>query len=70
MRACLAAWRDGKDLVEIGAYKPGSNPRLDVALTRLEAIQAFLRQGVREASVLSETIALLGLIAKDMEAPA
>jgi len=68
VRACLAAWRDGKDLVEIGAYKPGSNPRLDVALARLEAIQAFLRQGMRETTPLSETIELLGLIGKDMEA--
>jgi flagellum-specific ATP synthase len=68
VRSCLAAWRDGKDLVEIGAYKPGSNPRLDTALARLEAIQAFLRQGVRETTPLAETIELLGLIAGDAEA--
>ena len=65
VRACLAAWREGRDLVEIGAYKSGSNPRLDVALTRLEAIQAFLRQGVRETTPLSETLELLALIGKD-----
>ena len=68
VRACLAAWRDGKDLVEIGAYKAGSNRRLDVALARLDAIQAFLRQGVRETTSLAETNELLALIAQDAEA--
>jgi flagellum-specific ATP synthase len=67
VRTCLAAWREGKDLVEIGAYKSGSNPRLDVALSRLEAIQAFLRQDVHETTPLAETIELLSMIAAQAE---
>jgi flagellum-specific ATP synthase len=70
VRACLSAWRDGRDLVEIGAYKAGSNRRLDVALSRLEAIRAFLRQGVRESTPLAESMELLALIAEGAEAGA
>jgi FliI/YscN family ATPase len=59
MRADLAAWREGRDLVEIGAYKPGTNAALDGALSRREAIEAFLRQGQREVASLAETMAAL-----------
>ncbi len=44
LRALLAAWADGRDLVEIGAYEPGANPGLDEYLARREAIDDFLRQ--------------------------
>ncbi len=62
IRSCLAAWKEGKDLVEIGAYRPGTNPRLDTAIAHMEAIQTFLRQDVHEHSALSETRELLGMI--------
>ena len=46
LRKLLAARRDAKDLVEIGAYVPGSNPLVDRALDKSEAIDQFLRQPV------------------------
>jgi FliI/YscN family ATPase len=62
LRESLAAWKDGRDLVEIGAYKPGTNPELDLALAVLPRIEAFLCQGMHEVSTLEETrAALLGL---------
>ncbi|MCC6408118.1 MAG: FliI/YscN family ATPase [Planctomycetes bacterium] len=64
VRELLAAYREGRDLVEIGAYKPGTNPRLDMALRLMPALQIFLRQGQREPSSLDETVALLGAIAE------
>jgi flagellum-specific ATP synthase len=60
----MAAHKEGKDLIEIGAYKAGGNPRLDQALARLPAIEAFLRQGVRETTTLAETKELLALVAR------
>lgn len=63
VRELLAAWREGRDLVEIGAYKSGTNPRLDTALKLLPALQIFLRQTQRESSPFAETVALLGAIA-------
>ena len=46
LRQLLAARRDAKDLVEIGAYVPGSNPRVDLALDKSVAIDHFLCQPV------------------------
>ncbi len=48
LRRLLAARRDAKDLVEIGAYVPGSNPVVDRALEQSDAIDGFLRQDLDE----------------------
>jgi len=44
VREWMAAIRDSEDLVSVGAYVPGSNPRIDEARARREAIDAFLCQ--------------------------
>jgi FliI/YscN family ATPase len=44
VREWMAAIRDSEDLVSVGAYVPGSNPRIDDARSRREAIEAFLCQ--------------------------
>ncbi|MGE3621766.1 MAG: FliI/YscN family ATPase [Acidimicrobiia bacterium] len=43
VRRLLAAHRDARDLVEIGAYVAGSNPLVDRALVLQPEIEAFLR---------------------------
>jgi FliI/YscN family ATPase len=64
LRELLAAWREGRDLVEIGAYKAGTNARLDQAIRMRPALDAFLRQPLSESSPFEETTALLAQIAK------
>ncbi len=44
LREWLATIRDSEDLVSVGAYVKGANPRLDQALERRDAIRAFLCQ--------------------------
>ncbi len=44
LRTLLAAWADGRDLVEIGAYEPGTSAALDEYLARRHAIDDFLCQ--------------------------
>lgn len=44
LRRLLAAHRDAKDLIEIGAYVPGTNPAVDRALYLQPVIDIFLRQ--------------------------
>jgi len=44
LRSLLAAWADGRDLVEIGAYQAGNNAALDEYMARQEEIMDFLRQ--------------------------
>jgi flagellum-specific ATP synthase len=62
IRELLAAFRDGRDLVDVGAYQPGSNRVLDTALERMPMIEAFLRQDVDDPTTLEETVQVLGLI--------
>jgi flagellum-specific ATP synthase len=48
MRALMAAYRDARDLVEIGAYVAGTNPLVDRAIQLHEATDGFLRQDLDE----------------------
>ncbi|MGE3957509.1 MAG: FliI/YscN family ATPase [Vicinamibacterales bacterium] len=44
VREWLATLRDSDDLVSVGAYVAGSNPRIDEALAKRDAVDGFLRQ--------------------------
>jgi flagellum-specific ATP synthase len=44
----MAAHREVRELVEIGAYVPGTNPEADRATAVWPEITAFLRQGLDE----------------------
>jgi flagellar biosynthesis/type III secretory pathway ATPase len=54
VRDILSTHRDAEDLVNIGAYVAGSNPRVDHALARIDQVRAFLRQGIYEASTFDD----------------
>ena len=49
IRNILATYRRAEDLVNIGAYAQGSNPTIDYALTYIEKVNDFLKQGVDKA---------------------
>ncbi len=55
LRRLLAAHRDVKELVEIGAYAPGSDPDADAAIALANPINEFLRQDLDAPSGLAET---------------
>lgn len=55
LRQLLAAYREAKDLVEIGAYQRGSNPLVDEALEKRDAIDAFLQQDTHEPAAFDDT---------------
>lgn len=59
LRRLLAAYRNVKELVEIGAYVAGSDPDADAALALMPAIDAFLRQDMDDATPAAETWAAL-----------
>ncbi|MGM0502033.1 MAG: flagellar protein export ATPase FliI [Bacillota bacterium] len=56
LRQNLATYEESKDLVNIGAYEEGSDPKLDYALSKLDAIYDFLQQGTKEKSTYQETV--------------
>jgi flagellum-specific ATP synthase len=62
LRRLLAAHRDAKELIEIGAYVPGSNPLVDRARELGPAIDAFLRQDLHDASSASSAWAALSAL--------
>jgi flagellum-specific ATP synthase len=61
VRDLLAAYRDSADLIEVGAYQPGSNPRVDRALACLTQLNGVLRQGPAQRCTLEETVRQLSL---------
>jgi flagellum-specific ATP synthase len=56
VRDVLATYKDAEDLINIGAYVPGSNPRVDFALSKIEGVRHFLRQGIYETSSHEQTL--------------
>jgi type III secretion protein N (ATPase) len=55
VRELLAAYEQKRDLILLGAYKSGSDPRIDTAIAKHDSIARFLRQGLRETATPEET---------------
>jgi len=65
LRRLLAAYAGSEDLINIGAYRPGTNPEIDEAMAKQEGLNRFLRQEVEEKVSLPDTLeALFKLAAK------
>jgi flagellum-specific ATP synthase len=62
LRKLLAAARDAKDLIEIGAYVAGTNPMVDRAVILADFIEAFLCQDVQDTQAAERSWALLGAL--------
>lgn len=58
-RSIMATYREAEDLINIGAYSAGNNPRIDLAIKKIDAVKAFLQQDVSEKMAIDETIAKL-----------
>lgn len=56
LRETLAVYKDAEDLINIGAYKPGSNPKIDKAVKAIDGIIEFLRQDVSDPSNFHNTL--------------
>ena len=60
VRGWMAAIRDTEDLVSVGAYVPGANPRVDEARARVDAIEAFLCQPADTLCGFADAVGALG----------
>ena len=65
--ATLATYQEAEDLINIGAYVRGSNPRIDYALDKIESVIAYLKQPVEEKSSLDESQAVLEQMFADFQ---
>jgi len=64
LREVLARYSEAEDLINIGAYVKGSNPKIDYALTKIDPVNEFLKQGTFEKVDYQQTVRrLLGIFA-------
>jgi flagellum-specific ATP synthase len=56
IKEVLATHRKAEDLINIGAYAAGSNPKIDYAIEMIDPINRFLRQGINERTSFEESI--------------
>lgn len=59
MRNILGLYQKNADLINIGAYKKGTNRAVDDAIDKYPAIDNFLKQGTKEAFTYDETVELM-----------
>ena len=59
LRSLQATYQEAEDLINIGAYSPGSNPEIDRAIEKNPGIREFLRQGVMERVDFADTVTRL-----------
>lgn len=64
IRDILSLYEKNEDLISIGAYKSGTNPKLDVAISKIEKINQFLCQGINENDSYEETLEKMRSILK------
>lgn len=59
LKSVLATYSEAEDLINIGAYKKGSNKNIDDAIDKIDAVNEFLMQEVDEKYEFEETIQML-----------
>lgn len=59
LKNVLATYNEAEDLINIGAYKNGTNKNIDYAIMKIEAVNEFLMQGTEEKFSFEEEVALL-----------
>jgi FliI/YscN family ATPase len=67
LREALATYHQSEDLIQLGAYVSGSNPKLDSAIQARPRLLEFLQQDAAGKSPLEETVARLEELAKMLE---
>jgi len=61
----MATHREAEDLINIGAYKAGSNPDIDRAIEKMKEINGFLLQDVDTKYTFEDSVAILKGIFQD-----
>ena len=59
LKTVLATYNEAEDLINIGAYKSGSNPSIDYAISKINEVNAFLCQDVEEKFDFENSVNML-----------
>ena len=62
LKNVLATYHEAEDLINIGAYKSGSNKNIDYAIEKIDMVNKFLLQGVDEKFSFEDEIRMLNEI--------
>ncbi len=52
----LAVYREAEDLINIGAYVKGSNPKIDQAIEKIDKLNQFLQQNVDDKNTFDQIV--------------
>ena len=66
VREALSVYQQAEDLIQLGAYAAGSNPKLDASIRARASLEEFLRQDAHVACPRSETLAQLNALASTL----
>ena len=67
LKEIYATYIDAEDLINIGAFSPGSNRRIDGAIALIDRINNFLIQPVRQRTGFDETVRQLSAITRSWD---
>lgn len=56
LREVLDTYRQNEDLINIGAYQKGANPKVDYAIAKIDQVYGFLKQGIFEKNSFDEVM--------------
>ena len=59
LKNVLATYREAEDLINIGAYKEGSNRSIDFAIEKIDLVNEFLRQSTEEKFTFEESVSII-----------
>lgn len=65
LKNVLATYTEAEDLINIGAYKKGSNPEIDYAIKKINAVNEYLMQRTDEKFDFEEELELLKNLFQD-----
>lgn len=65
LKNVLATYNEAEDLINIGAYKRGSNANIDYAIEKIDAVNAFLMQDVDEKFTFEDSVQLMKALFED-----
>ena len=65
LKETMATYRKAEDLINIGAYVNGSNPKIDYAIEMIEKINDFLKQDIDQTTNFDDSISQLAKLFED-----
>jgi flagellum-specific ATP synthase len=61
----MAIYKKAEDMINLGAYKEGSNPKIDSAIGMIDKLKAYLRQGMHDRRDLADSLQGLYFLFED-----